>query len=263
MGQLLDEGLVGAVLDGLHAGVAGGFEVFEFVVDEEDVEGGEAEAVGCMAVDGEVWLGGREPVGPGDVLEVSEPGVFADYAKFHLVGHIGEDAGGDAGALEALGPLGHGEVEIGPEVGVGVVEVGEVLVGGHREAELGGDELPVGGAFEVPAVVVVAVFPVAGMELVLVEGGEGAEAGPGLRVGRGGEDHAVIEEDGADGGTPSSPRTFVKSLQNIPFKSGLRSFCAHGPDRIGTQALIDFGLSIVRGGSGLLRQRSAASGGLG
>lgn len=37
--DLLDEVPVIAVLDGLHAAVAGGFDVFELVVDKEDVDG--------------------------------------------------------------------------------------------------------------------------------------------------------------------------------------------------------------------------------
>jgi len=128
-------------------------------------------------------------------------------------------------ALEALGPLGHGEVQVGPEVGVGVVEVGEVFVSGDGKAELGGDEAPIAGPLEVAAVVGVAVLPVGGVELVFVEGGEGAEAGPGLGVGRAGEDEAVVEEDGAYGGTTPSPRTFVRSIQMIHLRYGLRWWC--------------------------------------
>jgi len=198
--HLREEGRVGAVLDGLHAGVVGGFDVFELVVEEEDVEGRLREALGGVAVDGGVGLGGGEPVGPGEVVEVPQPGVFAEDAGLHLVADVGEDAGGDAGAMEGLGPLGHGEVEVGPEVGVGIVEAREDRVGGQGEAGLGGDHGPVGLAGEVTAVVGVAMGPIAAVEVFVVEVGEALEAGPGGGVGRAGEDHAVVEEDGADGG---------------------------------------------------------------
>jgi len=190
---------VGAVLDRLHAGVVGGFDVFEFVVEEEDVEGRLGEALGGVPVDGGVGLGGVEAVGPGAVIEVIEPGVFAADTKFHGIGHVGKDAGGYAGAMEALGPLGHGEVEVGPEVGVGIEERVEILGGERGEAGFGSDELPICRTGEIATIVSVAMLPVALVEADFFEVRDGAQAGPGGGVGRAGENHAVVEEEGADG----------------------------------------------------------------
>ena len=58
-----------------------------------------------------------------------------------------------------------------------------------------GDVVPVGLAGEIAAVVGVAVGPVAAVEAVFAEAGDGAHARPGCGVGRAGEDHAVVEED--------------------------------------------------------------------
>lgn len=154
-----------------------------------------------MAVDRGIGLGGFEAVGPGAVGKLVEPGVFAEDAGLHGIGHVGEDAGGDAGSVEALRPLGHGEVEVGPEVGVGVDEGGEVVLGEQGKAGFGGNELPVGVPGEDAAIVGVAVRPVAAVEGVFRKGGNGAHAGPGFGVGGAGEDEPVVEEDGADGGS--------------------------------------------------------------
>ncbi len=83
-----------------------------------------AEAFGGVVVDFGLGLGEVEGVGPGVVVEGFDPGVTGAETGFHGVGHVGEDAGAHAGALEALGPVDHGGVELGPEVGVGVDEGG-------------------------------------------------------------------------------------------------------------------------------------------
>ena len=118
-----------------------------------------------------------------------------DEAGRHGVGHVGEDAGADAGALETLRPVDHGEVELGPEVDVGGDEVGELSRVEGDAGALGGF-VPEGFAGEVAAVVGVAVGPVArGGGRLFAEAGDGAHARPGGGVGWAGEDHAVVEED--------------------------------------------------------------------
>ncbi len=103
------------VLDGLHAGVEGGGDVFGLVVDEEDVFGRSLEAFGGVLVDLGLGLGAVDGVGPGVVVEGFDPGVTGAETGFHGVGHVGEDAGADAGALELFDPGEHGWVEGGPE----------------------------------------------------------------------------------------------------------------------------------------------------
>ena len=66
------------------------------------------------------------------------------------------------------------------------------------EAGFGCEELPVGLAGKVAAVVVVAGRPVFAVESVFIEAGDGAHALPCGGVGWGGEDLAVVEEDGLD-----------------------------------------------------------------
>ena len=108
------------VLDGLHADGQGGGDVFCTVVDEEDVGGWSAEAFGGVEVDGGLGFGEIEGVGPGVVVEFVEPAaVLCEEARFHGVGHVGEDADANTGALETLRPVDHGLIELAPEVGVG------------------------------------------------------------------------------------------------------------------------------------------------
>ena len=66
--------------------------------------------------------------------------------------------------------------------------------------EIGGYRLPVGDGVECAAVVVVAMTPVGGVEGGFFGAEDLLEALPGSRVGWAAEDHAVVEEDGADGG---------------------------------------------------------------
>ena len=130
------------------------------------------------------------------VVEGFDPGVAGAEAGFHGVGHVGEDAGADAGALERWTQSSMGGLRW-TRVGVGGDEGGE-LVGGEDDAGACGDFVPVGFAGEVAAVVGVAVGPVFAVEDVFGEAGDGAHPLPGGGVGWGGEDHAVVEEDCLD-----------------------------------------------------------------
>ena len=125
--HLLLEGWVSGVLDGLHAGGEGGGDVLGSVVEEEDVFGRSLQALGGVIVDLGLGLGEIDGVGPGVVVEGFDPGVAGAEASFHGVGHVGEDARGDAGALELRDPGEHGWVEGGPVFGVGGDQVGELL----------------------------------------------------------------------------------------------------------------------------------------
>ncbi len=116
----------------------------------------------------------------------------------HGIANVGEDAGADASVLEGLRPVDHGEIELAPEIGVGVDE-GVDLVRGELEAGVAADVGPVGEGGEVATVVGVAVSPVAGVKLLLVEVGDGAHVSPCDGVGWAGEDHAVVKEDSLDG----------------------------------------------------------------
>ena len=190
---LLEGGVVG-ILDGLHSGGEGGGDVFGAVVDEEDVGGGGGHAFGGVAVDGGFRLGDVEDVRPGVVVEGLDPGMAGAEAGLHGVAHVGEDAGADAGALEAVDPVEHGRIELAPEVNVGGDEGGE-LRGGEGDPGTGGGFVPEGFGGEVATVVGVAVGPVAVVEMVFAEAGDGAHARPGGGVGWAGEDHAVVEEN--------------------------------------------------------------------
>ena len=124
--HVLLEGGVSGVVDGLHADGEGGFDVFRAVVDEEDVGRWGAEAFGGVEIDGGFGFEKVEGVGPGVVVEGFDPKVAGAEACLYGVGHVGQDAGADAGALEALRPFEHGRVELRPEVGVGGDEFGEL-----------------------------------------------------------------------------------------------------------------------------------------
>ncbi len=189
----LKGGVVG-VLDGLHPGGECGVDVFDLVVDEEDVGGRGAHAFGGVAVDRRFGLGEVHGVRPGLMVEGLDPLMTRAEAKLHGVGHVGEDAGADACALETLNPVEHRRVEGGPVVGVGVDEGGE-LVGREDGASAACGLGPEGFGVEVAAVVGVAIGPVAVVEMIFGEAGDGAHADPGGGVGRTGENHAVVEED--------------------------------------------------------------------
>ena len=183
---------MGGVLDGGHAGGAGGEYVFFAVVEEEDGGGWRGEAFGGVVVDGQIGFGDAEAVREGVMVEVLEPGEVGEDSSLHLVAEVGEDAGFDVGALEGGGPVDHGLVGLGPEGGVGGDELAE-LAGVDGFAEVFGYGLPVGDGVEGAAVVVEAVVPVGGVEELFVGGEDLFEAGPGGGVGWAGEDHAVVE----------------------------------------------------------------------
>lgn len=189
-------GVVG-VLDGLHAGLAGGLDVVGAVVEKEDVPGTDAEAFGGVDVDDGVGFGGAEAVGEGVVMKIMHPGKAVEDAGFHGIAEVGKDAGADPGGLELGGPVDHGLVGLGPEGDVGVEEVVQV---GWSEGmiEFGGDLAPVGGAGEGAAVVVVAGSPVGFVEGGVGGGEDALHGGPGSGVGGAGEHQAVVEEDGVD-----------------------------------------------------------------
>src|ERR1700738_2419543 len=146
--HFLLEGGVVEVLDSLHSGGEGGLDVFEAVVDEEDVGRWGLERGRSAEVDGGLGFGEVEGVGPGAVVEVGEPVESREQAGGHGVADIGKDSGREAGPLEGLGPLEHRWVELAPEVEVG----GDQLLNlDGREADSGvaAHLLPVGVAGEV------------------------------------------------------------------------------------------------------------------
>ena len=62
-------------------------------------------------VDGGVGLGDAEFTGPGELVEVGEPGEFLAHGAENFGDHVGEDGGEDAGVLQGGGPGEHGLVE--------------------------------------------------------------------------------------------------------------------------------------------------------
>lgn len=192
------EGSVVGVLDGLHAGVESGLDVVGSVVDEEDAVDWGLERLGGVVVDSRFWLGEMEGVGPGAVVKAREPGMAGEDTRGHRIADVGEDAGADAGVLEGLCPVDHGEVELAPEIGVGMDE-GIDLVRSEEKAGVASDLIPVGEGGEIAAVVGVTMGPVGGVKLLLVEVGDGTHAGPCGGVGWAGQNHAVVKEDSLDG----------------------------------------------------------------
>ena len=182
------------VLDGLHADGVGGFDVFGFVVEEEDVGRWGAQALGGMEVNGGFGFGEVDGVRPDVVGEFVDPAVAGAKAGFHRARHVGEDAGGDARLLKTARPGEHGWVEGGPVVDVCGDESGE-LPGCEDRVGGGGGVVPEGFGGEVSSIVGVAMGPIAAVELFFAKVGEREHAGPGGGVGCGGEDHAVVEED--------------------------------------------------------------------
>jgi hypothetical protein len=197
--QVCDEGRVRGVLDGCHAGGAGCGDVLLAVVDEEDIGGREAESFGGVGVDGRIGLGDAEAVREGVVREAFEPGKAGADAGFHCVAEVGEDSGGDLGAVELLGPADHGEIGLSPELGVGLDE-GVELGRGERVMEVPGDVLPVGDAGERTAIVVVAVLPVDALEGLFLDAEDADHLPAGGWIGRSAENHAVVEQDSLDVG---------------------------------------------------------------
>jgi hypothetical protein len=96
--------------------------------------------------------------------------------------------------LKTARPGEHRRVEGGPVVDVCGDEGGE-LIGCEDGVGGGCGAIPEGFGGEVASVVGVAMGPVAAVELFIAEVRDGEHVGPGGGVGRGGEDHAVVEED--------------------------------------------------------------------
>jgi hypothetical protein len=188
------EGGVVEILDGLHAAGDGGVDVLGLVVDEEDVGSWGLERLGGVTVDGGLGFGEVDGVGPDVVVKGFDPEMTSTEANLHVLWHVGEDAGTDAGALEASRPFEHGRVELRPEIGVCFDELGE-LGGGKVDSSAGGDAVPEGRGVHVAAIVGVAVGPVTVAERFFAETGDGAHASPGGGVGWAGENHAVVEEN--------------------------------------------------------------------
>jgi len=188
------KGGVVEVLDGLHASGVGGLNIFDSVVEEEDVGRRNIQAFGGVMVDGKLGLGDVEDVGPGVVVEVLNPGIAGEQPGLHSIAHVREDAGGYARSLERLGPLKHRLIDPSPEVDVGGDE-GFNLRGSKQNSCVFAYGVPKGLAGEVTPVVGVAVGPVAVMELIFGEACDGAHLLPGCGIGRAGENHTVVEED--------------------------------------------------------------------
>ncbi len=128
------------------------------------------------------------------MVEAGEPRESGADSLGHAVADVGQDAGVGARALQPACPLDHGRVEAGPEVDVGGEQRGE-LPGIERDAGVGGNRVPVSGAGEGSAVVVVAELPVSVVQAGFVQAGDGADSRPRRLVGRPGEHLAVVKQD--------------------------------------------------------------------
>lgn len=126
------------------------------------------------------------------VVKGDDPRVFGGEAGGHGIADVREDAGADSCTLQVLDPVEHGGVDLAPEVGICGLEVEDLGIG-EADCATVGDLLPVGGAVEGAAIIVVAVGPVFAVEGGIVEAGDGDHAGPGSGKRRAGEDHAVVE----------------------------------------------------------------------
>jgi len=183
----------------MEAELFGGVDVFLFVVDEESFAERDAEFFAGEDVDGGVGLGDAELAGPGELVEMGEPGEFLAHGAEDVGTHVGEDGGEEARVLESGGPGEHGLVQMaGPHEDIVFDQSGD-CVGGEGEAGVAREFGPVAWAVEEAEVVIAAVAPVEALEGVVVEAGEGEEAA--ARSGLGGtEDLAVVEDDCFDGG---------------------------------------------------------------
>ena len=182
--------------EGVEAEGFSGADVFDFVVEEEGFARWNAEPGAGEGVDGGVGLGDAELAGPGELVEVREPGEVLAHGAEDFGAHVGEDGGTEAGAVEGEGPGEHGLVDGGPHEDVGFDE-GVDLGGGEGETSVAGKSGPVAAAVEATEVVVVAVAPVEAVEGAGIEAGEGDEAAVRGAV-LGAEDFTVVEDDGAD-----------------------------------------------------------------
>jgi hypothetical protein len=197
LAHLLFEGSVGGVPEGLETERLCGGDVVFAVVEEEDVGRRGAEGFGGFQEYFRLGLGHVEGVGPRAVVEAGEPREPGHDALGHAVPDVGEDAGPDASVLQTGGPLDHRQVKAAPEVDVGGEQVFE-LRRGEGDSGAVGDCLPVAGAGEGGAIIVVAEVPVGGVEGGFVEAGDVEQARPCGGIGRVRENLAVVEQDGVD-----------------------------------------------------------------
>jgi len=195
--HLLNKGMMVEVLDGLHPGLAGGFDIFKLVVEEEDVSQRGFKALGGGMIDGGLGLGYAKAVRPSMVVKAVEPVELVEQAVSHGIADIRENASAYARALEALCPVEHRRIEASPKIDVGNDEV-LYLLGSEDGSGAGGNLLPVGEAAEVAAVVGVAELPIATMQGLLGEARDLAHALPYCGIGRSRENHAVVEDNCLD-----------------------------------------------------------------
>jgi len=186
------------VLDGLHSKGEGGVDVLALVVDEEDLCGRGFETFSGGGIDGGFGFCEEKLVRPDVVIKGGEPIELAEEAVGHSVTDVGENAGTDACGLKALCPLDHGGVEAGPELDVGVDEAIN-LIGGECCPGVCGDLVPIVDSVQFAAIVGVTKGPVAMMEDRLFDAGDLEHTLPLDRVGRQGENLAVVKEDCMDG----------------------------------------------------------------
>lgn len=190
------------VMDRVQAKGARGFDVFEAVVEEENLVGCDAERGDGVAIDSFVGLGETEAMGEDAHGEGRHPGEPGHDAFLHDITHVGENAGEQGVALQGGCPVDHGLVGHGPEIEIGGDESGESL-GSEAAVEIIGDGLPVGASGEMAEIVVEAMTPVGVVKRGVVRVEDGVHAAPGVWVGRAGEDEAVVEEDCAKERHPS------------------------------------------------------------
>jgi len=172
VGEVLAELRNVAELDRVQTNVFGATDIREFVVEEEGLVGLDAQGVAGKGVDGGVGLGDAEFAGPGEVVEVGEPGEFLAHGAQDVGAHVGKDGGEEAGVLECGGPGEHGLDEVaGPHEDV-IFDESFDLRGGEVETSVAREFSPVAWAVEDAEVVVVAVAPVEALEGVVVEAGE-------------------------------------------------------------------------------------------
>ena len=116
-----------AVLDGLHAGGDGGFDVVLTVVDEEDMGGVGLEAFGGVDVDGGFGLGEIEGVGPGAVVEGARASrIWRQMPSAMASPMLERMPVRKPVRWRRCGPVDHGGVELCPEIDVGDDEVGKL-----------------------------------------------------------------------------------------------------------------------------------------
>lgn len=182
------------VLDGMQTNAPGGLDVLDAIVNEERGFCRVADAVDRVMVDALVRLGNPEAVREGVVLESREPGEAFDNSAFHGVADVGEDSGGDAGALQSDCPIDHRLIRLRPEIDVGCEELREFAVAG-RVAELRADDSPELDATEGTEVVVVPVAPVGDLECSVRRVEDCLHAAMGEEIWRAAEDEAIVEEN--------------------------------------------------------------------